>query len=205
MKVGILGGTGAVGSALAARLSGKHEVMMGSREKTKALAAASKIPGVKGDVSSVVARWCEVAVVALPFGGIRAVGSLAKALTGKLVVSMVNPLELEEGIFRYSSEGVSAAEAIAALLPGSRVATAFNNVPVSFFRKSAKEEVDVLIAADSRGTFELAASLVREIPGMRPMYVGPLNQAESVERLTVLVLNAARLNSGPRYSVRLVS
>jgi len=205
MRVGIVGGTGAMGMGLAIRLSKKNEVMIGSRDRGRARLAASKISGVRGGDYSEVAEWCEVAVVAVPAEAIDSLKGLARALSGKIVVSIINPLKVEEGLLQYSIEKGSAAKMLAEALPESRVATAFNNVPVAFFKKPSKEVIDVLIAADSRETFEEAASLVRDVGGMRPLYVGPLTHAESVERLTVMVLNAAKLNGGSRYSVRFVS
>jgi NADPH-dependent F420 reductase len=194
-----------MGSGLAAQLVKKNNVRIGSRNPEKARAAAAKIPGVKGEGNEAAARWCDVAIVSVPFDAIASLESFADALSGKLVVSVINPLRREGDVLQYASEGRSAAELVAAALPRSSVATAFNNVPAGFFRRPSEQEVDVLVAADSKETYDKAASLVRSIPRLRPLYVGPLSQAESVERLTVMVLNAAILNGGKRFTVKFVS
>jgi predicted dinucleotide-binding enzyme len=85
------------------------------------------------------------------------------------------------------------------------VATAFNSIPAAFFRRPSEQEVDVLVAADSKETYDKVALLVRSIPRLRPLYVGSLSQAESVERMTVMVLNAAILNGGKRFAIKFVS
>ena len=40
MKIGIIGGTGDIGKGLALRISDKHEIILGSREASKACEAA---------------------------------------------------------------------------------------------------------------------------------------------------------------------
>jgi hypothetical protein len=152
----------------------------------------------------VAAKWCDVAVVAMPFGAVEGLKDYAGALSGKLVLSMVNPLKPQGGLFRYASEGRAAAQMMADALPESTVATAFNNVPASFLRKP-RSEADVLVAADTREGFERAAEVVRGVAGLRPLYVGPLSEAETIERLTVIFLNAAKLNGGSGLSLKLVS
>ncbi len=205
MKIGIIGGTGGMGIALATALSKQNEVRIGSRDAERARAAAAKTTGVKGDENGAVAKWCEAAVLAVPFDAVEALKPLAGPLAGKPVISIINPLRVEGEVLQYGLERGSAAEKVASVLGKSRVATAFNNMPSAFFTKPSEQEVDVLVAADSKETFDDAASLVKSIPRLRPLYVGPLTQAQSVERITVVVLNAAKLNGGRRFSVKFVS
>jgi predicted dinucleotide-binding enzyme len=194
-----------MGQALASGLSKEHEVRLGSRDAAKARAAAAKMPGVGGDSDGAVAEWCDAAVLSVPFAAVGALKGFSDALAGKLVVSIVNPLRREGDLLQYASEGVSAAELVAKSLPRSSVATAFNNVPPAFLRKPPKEGLSVLVAADTRETYGKTAELVRCFPRMVPLYVGPLSMAGSVERLTVLVLNAAALDGKARFSPKFVS
>lgn len=205
MKVAIIGGTGRVGQALAPHLSKSNEVKIGSRDREKAGASAARIPGTSGGTYEEVSSWCDAAVLAVPFSAVGSLGTLAKPLAGKLVVSVVNPLKRDGDVLQYAMADGSAAQTVASLLPDSRVATAFNNVPVTAFGTPPGEEVDILVAADSLETFKEVAGLIQVVPRMRAVYVGPLTQAQSVERLTVLVLNAAKLSGGPRLSVKFVS
>ncbi|HYC11300.1 MAG TPA: NAD(P)-binding domain-containing protein [Nitrososphaerales archaeon] len=205
MKVAILGGTGAMGSGLASQLSKKHEVQIGSRDLRKAREAAAKIAGVRGDTNRAAALWCETAVVAVPFSAVGSLKEFSRALSGKLVVSTINPLRSEGTVLQYASDGPSAAELVARSLPQSSVSTAFNNVPAAFVRRPPKVGVHVLVATDTRDAYEETAMLVRAVPRMEPLYVGPLSQAESVERLTVMVLNAASFEGNLRFAPRFVS
>ena len=194
-----------MGMGLAAQLSRANEVRIGSRDAGKASIAAARIAGVKGGTNANVARWCDAAIVAVPFSGIGALKELDGALAGKLVVSIVNPLRTEGPVLQYASDGPSAAELVARALPRSAVSTAFNNIAAAFIRRPPEEGLSVLIAAGTRETYERTAGLVRSIPRMEPLYAGPLSQAQSVERLTVVVLNAAALNGVSRFSPKFVS
>ena len=204
MKVALIGGTGSMGSGLAKALRTSCEVMVGSRDLEKARGAAAAVPGAWWGTNAEAASWCEAAVVCLPFSAIDSLSQLADDLAGKLVMSIVNPLRFDGTEFHYAGQGRSAASRIAALLPKSRVATAFNNVPHAYFDRPDPPEADVLVAAASKAAFEETAALVSSVQRLRPVYVGSLDQAESVERVTALELNAARLGSRDRYAVRLI-
>jgi len=206
MKVAVIGGTGAMGRAVAKHIAKRNAVIIGSRNLARAEAAAAEVGGAgSGDYLS-ASEQCDAALFAIPYSALATAGSLAEALSGKLVISMINPLKSEGGFLRRAAEGSSAAEELKALLPRSRVATAFNNIPAGYLKEDVVPPVDVLVAADSRGTYEEVAGLVAEIKEMRPLYAGPLDQARIVEGITALVLNLAKLNGtgalATRFSTR---
>jgi NADPH-dependent F420 reductase len=205
MKIAIIGGTGSMGSGLANQLAKSHEVIIGSRDPAKARAAAAGIKGASGADYSTAAWKCDVAIFAIPFFAMDSVPSLADELAGKLVISIINPLKLEAGMLSYGLETGSAAEMLAAKLPKSRVATAFNNITAGFFKKPEISRLDVVVAADSKETFEEVAKIVKSIPGLRPLYAGPLSEAQAVERITPLLLNLAKKNDTGSLGTRFVS
>jgi NADPH-dependent F420 reductase len=205
MKIAIIGGTGSMGSGLGEQLAKSHEVIIGSRDPAKAKAAAAAIRGARGADYPTAARECDSAIVAIPFFAIDSVSSLAKELSGKLVISVINPMKFENGMRSYGLERGSAAEMLAAKLPGSRVATAFNNITAGFFKKPERSRVDVVVAADSRKTFDETARIVKSIPNLRPLYAGPLSEAQTVERITPLMLNLAKNNETGNLATRFVS
>jgi NADPH-dependent F420 reductase len=205
VKVAVLGGTGAMGGAVARQLSKNNLVIIGSRDPARAGEAAKSIKGATGADYATATREADIAVFAIPYSAIGEAETLANELKGKLVISMFNPLKLEEGLLQYPLEKGSAAEELAALLPGSRVATAFNNVPSRIFEEEVPVPMDILVAADLKETFDEAAALVRSVPNLRPLYVGPLSQAQMVERVTALVLNLAKLNKTGSLATRFVS
>ena len=205
MKIAIFGGTGSMGQGLAALLSKSHEVLIASRDPGKARQVAAAVAGATGTDYGTAAEGCEAAVVAIPFSALGSLSPIAGALTGKLVISMVNPLKTEGGVFRYALERGSAAESLGTVLPNSRVATAFNNIPSSFFSGPGPQTLDVVVCADTRATYDEAAVIVRSIPNLRPLYGGPLRVAADVERITPLILNLAKWNAMGSIAPRFVS
>lgn len=205
MKIAILGGTGNIGRGLAEQLSKSHEVIIGSRDPAKARAVAAGIEGARGSDYTTAARECHAAIVAIPFSALDSLPFPDNELSGKLVISTINPMKFENGIFLYGLERGSAAELLAAKLPKSRVATAFNNITSVFFNKPAASRLDVVIAADSEETFDDAARIVHSIPNLRALYAGPLSEAQVVERITPLILNLARKNKTGSLATRFVS
>jgi NADPH-dependent F420 reductase len=205
MKIAIIGGTGSMGGGLGKQLAKSYEVIIGSRDPAKAKAAAAAIKGARGADYSTAARECDSAIVAIPFSAIDSVSFLAKELSGKLVISVINPMKFETGIASYGLESGSAAEMLAARLPGSRVATAFNNITAGFFKKPERSRVDVVVAADSKETFDETARIVKSIPNLRPLYAGPLSEAQTIERITPLMLNLAKNNETGNLATGFVS
>jgi 8-hydroxy-5-deazaflavin:NADPH oxidoreductase len=205
MKIAILGGTGKMGLALAVRLAGANEVIIGSRDPARAREAAKKVPGAMGTDYESASKEADAVVVTVPASALGTFSSLGDALSGKLVISAVNPLRFEGGVVYYGGEGGSAAEELARALPRSRVATAFNNIPAGFFQKGETVPIDVLVAADSKEAYEETARIVKSVPNLRPLYAGPLSQAVVVESITALVLNLANLNKTGSLTTRFVS
>jgi 8-hydroxy-5-deazaflavin:NADPH oxidoreductase len=205
MKIAVLGGTGKMGLALAGRLAGANEVIIGSRDPARAREAAKKVPGATGTDYESASKEADAVVVTVPASALGTVASLGEALSGKLVISAVNPLRFEGGLAYYGGGGRSAAEELAKALPRSRVATAFNNIPAGFLQKGEMVPVDVLVAADSREIYEETAGIVKTVPNLRPLYAGPLSQAAVVESITALVLNLANLNQTGSLTTKFVS
>jgi hypothetical protein len=205
VKIAIIGGTGRMGRSLGKRLVKNYEIIIGSRNPARASATAARIKGARGADYSTAAKECDCAIVALPFSAMDLLSSLADELSGKLVISVINPMGLKNGTQYYALERGSAAELLAARLPRSRVATAFNNISSEFFENRGTSRLDILVAADSKEIFEETANIVKSIPNLRPLYVGPLGEAQTVERITPLILNLARKNGTGTLAIRFVT
>src|SRR3954470_758722 len=96
MKTGILGGTGKLGVAFALRLhQSGHEVMIGSRDGAKADEAAKSIEqAIRGASNGDVADWCDVAFIAVPYSGHRALmESVKETLRGKIIIDATVPID----------------------------------------------------------------------------------------------------------------
>jgi len=205
MKIAVLGGTGSIGGAIAKQLSRKYEIIIGSRDPARAAEAAKRIRGGTGADYATASRQAGAVVFSLPYSALGTAAGLTEELSGKLVISPVNPLRFEGGLNYYGLEKGSAAEELAKLIPRSRVATAFNNVPALFLQRDDVVPMDVLVAADARETYDEAAGIVGSIPNVRPLYAGPLSQAGIVEAMTSMVLNLASLNKTGNLTIRFAS
>ncbi len=199
MKIGILGGTGPAGSALAARLADAgYEVVVGSRSKYRAMEAVDKLLDAWPDKHLQIeaganedAAAADVIVIATPWdGATQTAASVREHLRGKVVISMANALTRIGKEFQplVPPRG-SVAASVQATVPDCKVAAAFHHVP-------AKElgdldhpiESDVLICSDHESATAMAAELVHAIPNMRPLDAGELSQATPVESFTSVLL-----------------
>jgi NADPH-dependent F420 reductase len=199
MRIGILGGTGPAGSALAARLASVgFETIVGSRSKYRAMEAVDGLleqwPGreltiTAGDNHD--AALGDLDVIATPWdGATQTAQSVEHQLRGKVVISMANALTRIGKEFQplVPPRG-SVAASVQAALPRSRVAAALHHVP-------AKElgdldhpiESDVLICSDFPDATKATSDLVAKIPNMRPLDCGELSLATPIESFTAVLL-----------------
>ena len=198
--IAILGGTGKEGRGLALRWArAGREVVLGSREASRAAAAAAEVAGLSGGTLRGMgnAEACAAAslvVAATPFEGLEdTIVACAAALQDKLVVSAVIPLQVEDGRFSVRSVPAgSAAELIAALAPGCRAAAAFHNVSykvLADLAHSIDEDIPFACATEDRDSVQrLCADL-----GARGIHVGGLHLATYLEGYTAVLLSVNRL------------
>jgi len=227
MKIGILGGTGNMGGGLALRLSLRHEVTIGSRSAEKAVETAkeftSKAEGfyqsamrgrIEGALNEDVIVGREIVIEALPASAtVATITELRGRFTpGQVVVSCVVPMRRQGKLYVWSplvaggvDQSKSAAELVQDVITPTRVVSAFQTVPAQYLNDiNGILDLDVLVAGDDEGAVEKVMGLVRDIPGLRPLKVGPLANSKWVESLTPLLLNAAILNGLHDPSIRIV-
>jgi 8-hydroxy-5-deazaflavin:NADPH oxidoreductase len=202
--VALLGGTGKLGPGLAMRFAvAGVPVLIGSRDAEKGVAAAAEASAklraagvdfapIEGMDNSWAAARGRVALVTVPYEGQAGMlPSLAESLSGKVVVSTGVPVRFEEGVGPVHvdvAEG-SAAQQVASLLPQSQVAAAFHSVSSAELKRLAKPiDSHVVVTGDDAEAKGVAMSLVRLLPGARPVDGGPLHCARYSEQLTVLLL-----------------
>lgn len=199
MKVGILGGTGPAGRALAARLADVGiAVVIGSRSAERGEEISSGLKEKWPDrnfapvtgADNETAAEADVVVVATPWdSAATTAGSVAAQLDGKVVISMANALARvgDEWEPLISPRG-SVAASVAARLPGSYVAAAFQHLPARELGDLTRLlEADVLVCSDHTAATETTMELVRQIPGLRGIDAGPLSNAASLESFVAVI------------------
>lgn len=199
MRIGILGGTGPAGSALAARLASiGYEVVIGSRSKYRAMEArdgmVSKWPETETMLSygdNAAAAACDVVVIATPWDSAATTAQENEdALEGKVVVSMANALVRVGHEFQplVPPRG-SVAGNVQAAIPRSLVAAAFQHVPAKELGQLDEPvESDVLICSDHLAATNTTVDIVRRIPNMRPLDAGELSNAAPIEAFAAVLL-----------------
>jgi 8-hydroxy-5-deazaflavin:NADPH oxidoreductase len=199
MDVGILGGTGPAGQALAARLaSAGYDVVVGSRSEDKAAAVCDELRTRWTDrtlrlepATNEGAAKSTLVVVATQWAAAEpTVASVATALAGKVVVSMGNALtKVGRELLPVTLPAGSVAAAVQLAAPEALVAAAFQHVPArELGQLDHRMDCDVLICTDHAEALEATSALVRDIPGLRPLAAGSLALAGTVEAFTAVLV-----------------
>ena len=203
-RIAIIGGTGPEGRGLALRLAmAGRDVVIGSRDPSRAAEAASGLTegreglAVSGAANADAAREADAVLLAVPFGGLRPTAeALRSELAGRLVVSIVAPMEFADGQMRAVGvpEG-SAGELTRDLLPDSRVASAFQNLSArDLLRAERPLEGDVAVCADDERARRETLEIAEAMPSLRGVDAGPLANSRYVEELTALLVNVNRIH-----------
>jgi len=140
----------------------------------------------------------DIVVLALYFGPAKEVAMhYGDTLSGKTVVEISNPINTDTFDSLTVEPGTSAAEEIAALLPGAAVVKAFNTTFAGPLTAGAAGgmPLDVFIASDSEEASNQVASFAAAA-GLRPLRVGGLRHARELEGFQLLV---AALQANPAY------
>ncbi|HUQ63614.1 MAG TPA: NADPH-dependent F420 reductase [Acidimicrobiales bacterium] len=210
MRVGLVGGTGPAGRALATRLASVGlDIVIGSRSVERARTTCDQIHAKWPDRQlslepgeNVDAARADLVVVATPWDAAASTAaSVAGELDGKVVVSIANALERgPDGFQPVIPRLGSVAAEVQETLPGARVAAAFQHLPARTLADiDSPINGDVLICSDYDDAVESVAELVRAIPGLRPLHAGRLASAAPVEAFTAVLLGVNH-----RYKARAV-
>ena len=202
MTIAVLGGTGAEGLGISARLAvAGEEVIIGSRDPRRAAQAAAtlaaELPGarVRSAVNCDAATAAGIVVLAVPFGGVEELlGSCASALDGKVVLEVVNPLRVARGVFGVVQvpEGSVGAH-VRARAPAARVVSGLKHVSAASLRDVSRRLTgDVLLCGDDEGAKSIVADLVRRMPDLRSIDAGGLAVAPLLDHVTALLLTLNR-------------
>jgi 8-hydroxy-5-deazaflavin:NADPH oxidoreductase len=197
MNVGIIG-AGNVGRALAGSLTrGGHTVVISSSKTEDANAAAAATGARAATSNPEVAQAADVVILAVGFGAIEGLAAeLRSDLDGKTVVDVTNVPSPDPS--NPSPDARSAAERIQALLPGSHVVKAFNT---AFAVRQADPVVDGVqldgFVAGEDGDAKAAVLELVESVGFRPIDVGPLPMARTLEAMGWLNIQLQIRNGWP--------
>jgi 8-hydroxy-5-deazaflavin:NADPH oxidoreductase len=197
-SIAILGGTGQQGSGLARRFAAAGaRVIVGSRDPARARDTVAAWGGGGAPIevadNPAAVEQADLTVLAVPFSTVDALlADLRPHFTDRsVVIDVTVPVAFAGGKMTMAevAEG-SAAEHIRARLPaGVQLAAAFKTVPAHLLGAVGDPlACDEFVCGDSDEARARAAELIRLLPMLRPVDVGPLSRARFVEHLTALAI-----------------
>ncbi len=189
--IAIIGGTGDLGSALAAVWAAAgYQIVIGSRSRERAEAIAARLgDGVRGDDNVGAARAADVIVLAVPFASHeQTIEEIRTAVEGKIVVDAVVPLVPPKvSAVQLPGEGSAAQIAQRLLGGGVRVASAFHNVSAKELHAGGRVDCDVLVFADDKEVRNLVIDLAGVV-ARRGVGGGSLANSAAAEAMTSVLI-----------------
>jgi 8-hydroxy-5-deazaflavin:NADPH oxidoreductase len=192
----ILGGTGQQGGALALRWArAGYTIVIGSRdaaraaEKARELAALAPGAAISGLDMEGAARAGEIVVLSVPWAAHGAtLAAIREAAQGKIIVDVTVPL-VPPRVARVQlpPEGSAAVAAQAALGPGVKVVSAFQNVAAHLLEGGGDVACDVLVCGDDKDARGAVVELARDA-GLRAFHAGALANSAAAEALTSVLI-----------------
>lgn len=188
-------GLGTMATAIASRAArAGHTIQVIGRNSGKAKALADKLGAgaFTGSYGAVPAG--DIVILAVPYSGAAAAAAdFGNSLDGKVVIDIANPVASDlSGL--VTPPGRSGAQETAKALPaGAHVVKAFNTI---FGARLAKgERLDAFIAADDAGAKAQVSAFLESL-GLRPLDVGDLQMAQSLEWLGLMMIGLAKNGAG---------
>jgi 8-hydroxy-5-deazaflavin:NADPH oxidoreductase len=196
-------GSGNMARGIATRvLAGGNAVQILSRDPQESTKLADELGGsaTSGAIGDPLAG--DVVVLAVPYpAAAPLVEQYGDPLSGKIIVDITNPINVETFDGLVTPPDSSAAEEIAKLAPSdARVVKAFNTTFAgTLVEGQVKDQpLDVFIAGDDADAKATVGTLV-EAGGLRPIDVGPLANARYLEGLGFLHI-ALQMSRGTQFS-----
>lgn len=185
MNIAVIG-TGNIGSGIALVLGKtKHGVVVADRKGGAEAAAKLKDAGVRvqaADVATAV-KSADLVILATPFAASKQIAQ-STSLDGKIVIDLSNPVTDDFSALQVGHT-TSAAEEIAALIPGARVVKAFNTIFAEHYAaglKAGGKAIQTFVAADDDGAKAVVSELAEDM-GLEVMNAGSLANARYLEPL----------------------
>jgi predicted dinucleotide-binding enzyme len=188
-------GAGTMATAVAGRIANAgHTVEVVNRDPAKAQALAGKLAGKTITGTYGAAPAGDIVILAVPYGSASAVvADFGDALDGKVIVDLANPVNADMTGLAVPA-GSSGAQEIAKGLPaGAHVVKAFNTIFGHVLAKGG--HLDAFIAADDAEAKARVSALLESL-GLRPLDVGGLHMAQTLEALGLMMIGLAKNGAG---------
>jgi 8-hydroxy-5-deazaflavin:NADPH oxidoreductase len=188
-------GSGGMATAVAGRIAkAGHIVEVVSRDPAKAQALADKLAAgaTTGKYGSVPTG--DIVILAVLYGSAASVAAeFGDALDGKVIIDITNPVSADAtGL--VTPAGSSGVQEIARAAPaGARFVKAFNTIFGHVLAKGGR--LDAFIAGDDTEAKARVSTFLESL-GLRPLDVGGLNMAATLEALGLMMIGLAKNGAG---------
>ena len=203
-KIGVIGGTGALGKAMARRLAkAGHHVTIGSRAAESAQAAATEVGAAVGAANDEAARGQEVVIVTVPYSAhASTLAQIKDAVGAAIVVDTTVPL-VPPKVMRVQlpDAGSAAAEAKEHLGEGVRLVSAFHSVAAHKLIHDEKVDCDVLVFSDDVEARNVVIGLCEDM-ALRGLSGGALVNSAAAEALTSILIYLNKTYGGDGAGIR---
>jgi 8-hydroxy-5-deazaflavin:NADPH oxidoreductase len=188
-------GSGTMATAIAGRVAkAGHTVEVVGRDPAKARALADQLGAGATTGTYGAAPAGDIVILAVPYSGAAAaVADFGKALDGKVIIDIANPVapDLSGLVTPHGSSG--AQETAKGLPAGAHVVKAFNTIFGHVLAKGGR--LDAFIAADDAEAKARVSTFLESL-GLRPLDVGGLHLAQTLEALGLMMIGLAKNGAG---------
>jgi predicted dinucleotide-binding enzyme len=187
MRIAIMGAGNVGGGLGTAFAAAGHEVVFGVRDpdSDKTRAALDSATGARATSPAEAVAGAEVVCFALRGEAVEETVSQLPPLSGRVVIDAMN---------RFSGDpSRSTAQDLADLLPGAKIAKAFNTIGFENLTtaKSRRTPAAMFVASDDEDAKRVALGLATEI-GFEACDAGPLSNARPLEEMVKVWLAISR-------------
>ncbi|MDH3278077.1 MAG: NADPH-dependent F420 reductase [Nitrosopumilus sp.] len=223
MKVGIIGGTGGMGKGFALRWSKNNDVIVGSRDASRASSSAEEYTNlakesfgeingsITGNDNLSVAKESDVLVLSIPYENIDSLCSviLPEIKDSCVVVSPIVPMVKTDVGFEFipikENKPFSYQLVSKYLKNKSKLVSAFHVISEKkLINPKLELDYDIFVCGDDKESVEVVNGLINEIAGLRPIYLGPGELSYMAEISTPLLLNAMIQNKIKNPGIKIV-
>ena len=223
MKVGIIGGTGGMGKGFALRWSKNNDVIIGSRDASRASSSAEEYTNlakesfgeingtITGTDNTSVAKESDVLVLSIPYENIDSLCSaiLPEIKESCVVISPIVPMVKTDVGFEFipikENKPYSYQLVSKYLKDKSKLVSAFHVISEKKLVNPTLElDYDIFVCGDDKEAVEIVNGLINEIKGLRPIYLGPGELSYMAEISTPLLLNAMIRNKIKNPGIKII-
>ena len=223
LKIGIIGGTGGMGKGFAIRWCINHDVLVGSRDAERASKSAEeytntakeaygKISGsISGNDNVSIAKESDVLVLSIPYENIDSTCSqiLPQIKDSCVVISPIVPMTKTELGFEFipikENKPFSYQLVVKHMKDKSKLVSAFHVISEKkLVNPTLTLDYDIFVCGDDQNSVNVVNSLINEIKGLRPIYLGPGSLSYFAEVATPLLLNAMIKNKLKNPGIKII-